>query len=298
MENDLTERLDALITVMYTNCCNGLNLKKCGNSLLFYLLKSNANVRLETLRKSEKISIDSEDAETLKGHGLIRNGTRLDRFILTARGVWQCDKVIIGGEDALIDIFDSEYFEIHEKHLSDKLKVVLATAIASRTYSNKALISMRVENDLRDRWWTLFQDMSQFLYNNGIIKTDPISNYKSSSSIEDRCSDVIRHTDSIPRATRSIFSKTGKNGYYLDILDKSGVPDIEKLAYVISVVFEDNLTSDNIDTMTRYMTIFSRSKVVGIAGNTFEESYDDASYDWMIRDAFKMALENYEAWKI
>ena len=289
----MDDNLESLVQVMYSSCQGGLDLKKYGNSLLFYLFRSSANSRSEALRKSEEVVLTSNEAECLKNLGLIRNGPSLGHYVLTAKGVWFCEKDIIGN-DVLIDLIDRDYFKTlsKEEHLSDKLKVVLAVAIASRTYSKQALISMRVEDDLRDRWWGLFQEMSTFLHTNCIIKTDPINTYKSSSSIEDRSSDIIRHTDSMPRLTRSIFSKTGKNGYYLDIMDESGVPVIERLAYVINVVFEDNLNVRNIEDIARYMILFFRKNVVEIAYSTFEEQYGDISYDQMIHKAFYMAMEN------
>ena len=167
--------------------------------------------------------------------------------------------------------------------------------ISIRTYSSSSTVDMRAEMDVKDAWWEIFLSHSNFLINYEIInEKSSMDNYRSSSKIEHPASDIIRHSDKLPRSTKNIFSKTGKNQYFLDVMKNDSI-DTEKLAYIIFLVFGNKLNHSNIYEISKFVCSFGRLYGLSVI-NSLETNYYQIHYDDVINEAFKLALEMKNVW--
>jgi hypothetical protein len=285
-----------LLEQMYDSCKKWLidRKKYKGKSVLFSIIKLSKNDRYELINNTSEKYIDAPTAMKLMREGLIREADREKEYAFTAAGMEFVERELMKNNN-FINSLDAEYFNVFEKvSIADRHRIILLSMVATRTFSSDAMVDLKESAGVQDQWWDIMLQISDLLVDYGVIdESSSMRNRVSKSNIEHPASDVIRHSDVLPRATKGIFSKTGKNEYYLSIMD-GDTPKIKELSDILSLVFENK---HDPATLTHFSTeIRSFCRMYGLeVVNSFSKNYYESEYDNIILDAFSLLKEKYNA---
>lgn len=269
--------------------------KLSNNSVLFYFISPfTESQRHIALSATSTKYIDPVTVNNLCSRGLMRETDTPGMYTLTAKGVFFVEeKRSKSAVDVLINQIDSKYFSVFGiKTLQPRRKIILLSMIAIRCFDKESSINMRDDARIKDAWWKIFNDMSDFLVNNGVIQEkNSLKNYKSSSKIEHPASNLIRHTDGLLKDTRGIYNnQEKKNTYYLDIC-RDGEISVDRLRYLIQRIFEDRLTDANVKSISSNIIEYPRLHGLDVL-SSLKRDYHSTKYDEMIYEAFYSAVGN------
>lgn len=287
----LDEYAKSKLKKMYDSCSEICKSKT--DNLLVDLISNNNNHRSSILRESALPSrfIDAQTRNALIDQGLITRINNSEDLIITARGILYIESLKDDNYVSILaDAIQSKYFDIFNiKPPTLRDRTILLTTVAMRCFSNKSAIDFRKSEGTREIWWSIIQDISELMVKIGLIEeSESLKNYKSKSDVEDPVSNIIRHSDTLPRQTNDIFSKSGKNQYWIDVAP-SGEIDLEKLALIIRIIFGNALSKDN------YIKYANEcNKLCLLRGSDIKSSLDDSrfismEYDSTIKRAFEKA---------
>lgn len=267
--------------------------KKKYDTLLMDMINCTQNEREGCLRNSaiDTRYLDEETIGMLRGSGLVEF---IDTSLLgiTAYGILYVEtKRGFPATNNLVEGIQSKYFVTSQNTpISPKGRIVLMSAVALRCFSKDCSIDMRSQKDVRDEWWEIFNKVSEYLVSKGVIEEkNSLANYKSKSEIEDKASDVIRHTDKLPRQTSGIFSKSGSNQYWLEVSTPVGGIDINRLATVMKRVLGDAINSENYQEYADWCNSLCSDEGFQVESSFADNRYLSCSYDDEIFKAFETA---------
>ena len=276
------------------NLPNKVKLDKNEKSLFCYFVtRATNNDRYSILKNASVRYIPRSDVINMTDLNLIRLTDDDESYTLTSKGLFfiesQLGKI---SEEFMIYFFDDKFFDIYDKKpINSKRKVILLSMVAMRTFSEKSAISMRMDSKIKDSWYEVLKEISEYLVDCGVL--DPKNSLKSvDDSTEHPASKIMRHTEGLSAETRSIYNNlAGNNTYYLDVCS-DGYPDASKISIIISLIFEDKLTENNYKTIMDYIVEYARSPVSMNFIGTTDETFDGIQYDDCIESAFKIAVSN------
>ena len=276
---------------LYDSC-----LEKCGSktgNLLVDLISKTVNDRSMILKESSIPSryIDSQTMDALMGPGLITGLKNSEDVTITARGILYIESLDNDQYvSALADAIQSKYLDVFSTSApTPRNRIVLLTMVAMRCFSEKSAIDLRKSTGDTENWWSILQEVSDFMVKIGSVEeSKSLKEYKPKSGTEDPASDVIRHSDKLPRQTDGIFSKSGKNQYWLDIARDDEI-DLEKLAKIIRLALEDSLNKDNNAEYAKFCNRLCLFRGPDIDYSMSDSRYLSMEYDNIIRKAFEKA---------
>ncbi len=264
--------------------------------IVLMIAKKKSNDRSKILRDSAIDSnyIDDELKNELIDGGYVQTIANTSQLSLTAKGVWTVESKEEGTsiEDLISGIDDLYYNEFKGMRITSSNKIVVFAMISMRTFSENSTVDVKLEKNVSEYWWKIFLEVNDFLLKMGVIsEKDSLRKEKPNSGIEDKASNLIRHSDKLPRYTYDVFSKSGKNQYWLELTNEKGNIDTDKLAFLIKQILRDSITDSNCDEYWKFannLCLDHRYEV--------ESSYDDeellsCEYDSDIRRAFKRAVD-------
>lgn len=262
------------------------------NSVLFSILKMTNNNRHKFHRAVAEEFIDLPTALYLIDIGLIRETDEKGKYSFTGRGLEYTEVEILCRKD-YFDALDSEYFDVFENiSINDRERIILLTMFALRTFSSKATIDMSESTGVRDAWWKIMLEINKLLLENDVIDaSNSLESYGDKELYEHKASHMIRHSDILPRATKGIFSKTGKSEYYLSIFEND-IPKMDKLVNILELIFEKKHDDLTLSAFSSKMRSFCRIHALEV-GIPFEESYYDSKFDETISLAFDLLRLRY-----
>ena len=288
---ELSDYSEQKICDVYDRCRE--TCKQKYDTLLMDIINCTQNDREKCLRESalDTRYLDDETVIQLKDAGFVEF---IDTSLLsiTARGMLYVEtKRGLPALENLVNDIQSKYFVTsNNTPISSKGRIILLSAVALRCFSIDCSIDMRSQKDVRDEWWEIFNKVSEQLVSVGVIdEKNSLANYKSKSEIEDKASDVIRHTDKLPRQTSGIFSKSGSNQYWLNVETPGGEIDIKKLATVIKKALGDSLNKQNYMEYANWCNSLCLDEGFQVESSFSDNSYLSCSYDDEITKAFETA---------
>jgi predicted transcriptional regulator len=295
MEFKLDSYQSRVLSQMYESYKKWLQVNKRykKNSVLFSILKMTKNTRHEFLRVTAEKYIDLPTASFLIDEGLIRETDEKGSYSFTGKGLEYTETEIIGNNE-YFSALDEDYFNVFDNiSIGDRERIILLTMVALRTFSDKATVDMRDSTGIKDAWWEVMLLVNDLMVENNIIPaSSSLRNATNESKIEHPASHLIRHSDVLPRATKGIFSKTGKNQYYISI-SQEGVLNIDKLADVLELIFENNHHYLTLSTISSEMRSFCRLHGLDVA-SSLQEDYFDSKYDDFISGTFELTERRFE----
>lgn len=294
MEFELNKEQSDILKSMHRRCEKELKKSKKykQNSVLFSILKMTNNTRHEFLRETADPFINPTDASYMIDIGLIRETDEKSKYAFTGMGLEYTEVEILRLKD-YFEALDNEYFNVFENiSIGDRERIILLTMLAARTFSSKAVIDMKESAGVQDAWWEIMMIINDLLVEHDIInKSNSLRVNLNKSNIEHPASHLIRHSDVLPRATKQIFCKTGKNEYYLSILD-GNVLNMNKIADILELIFEKKHDYLTLSTFSSIMRSFCRIDGLDVEAS-FEEGYYDSKHDEIISYAFDLVKMRY-----
>ena len=264
-------------------------------SVLLVFMKKKSNERVTLLKESaiDTNYLDQAAQQELLSFGYVRVIKNTSLLALTAKGVWEVEfRTKDNLLDDLIEGIDSQFFsEFDSLSITSRNKVVLIAMICMRSFSSKSAVDVKMDKAVFDDWWEIFVKVDEFLIEMGVVlPKDSISKsvQKKKSGIESNASDLIRHSDRVPRFTNNIFSKSGKNEYWLELI-KDGSIDIDNLAFLIKLVLGDKINEMNYETYSRFANDLCLDWGYIISPSYEDKQFLSCDYDYVICDAFERA---------
>lgn len=274
------------------DCCRKVCKTKHG-CLLLDMIASTQNVRESSLRESsiDTRYLDKETIDMLCDSGLAYF-IDSSHIGITAKGILYVEyEREIPAMDRFIESVQTKYFSTSQNTpISPKGRILLLSAVALRCFSKDCSIDLRAQKDVREEWWEILLKTSDFLVSKGIIdEKNSLANYSSKSEIEDKASDVIRHSDKLPRQTEAIFSKSGSNQYWLKIAKEGGGIDTDSLALVIKKILGENINLENYNEYADWCNNLCLSDSYKVESSFSDPCYLSCDYDDDITKAFEKA---------
>ncbi len=288
MEYEIDDYQSRVLRQMYDSCKKWLmdNNKYRGNSVLFSIIKMTNNARHEFFRETAYEYIDFPTSSSLIEQGLIRETDSESSYSFTGVGLHYTEMNILGNNN-YFNALDSEYFNVFEDiSINDRSRIILLTMVALRTFSDKAAVDMKESTGIADSWWEIILNINDLL-----VKYDVISASSSlrentiKSKTEHPASHLIRHSDTLNRATKGVYINKSSN-YYLSIFENGRI-NIDKLSNILKLIFEKQQDSLVLNHFSSEMRSFCRIHGLDVA-SSFQEDYFDSKYDDDISGAFDL----------
>jgi len=224
---------------------------------------------------------------------LIRPSDEINKYTITAKGVWTIErgKQKIA-EDSLIDYLDTKFFDVYlgNKTLTDKEKVIILSMVSARSFSENSPIDLKKDEYALDAWKRIIDKSYNKLHEMKLVEKMNNDQLYGKKGNEHIVSNLIRHTDSLPKKTKGLYKAAGQQKYYRNLYSDKKLSK-EALGFIISMVFgsKKNIQIGNLDEINEFCLEIAYEEapyVYDIENHIFAlPKYDD-----VIRNAIREAL--------
>lgn len=227
-------------------------------SLILSSLEVKNNVRFKLLCEAilSAEEIPQEILINLIDDHLIQETDDVNKYVITAKGIWEIEKRNkVLTDNKIIEYIDKKMFNLFTtgKTLSEKEKIIMLSLIAIRAFSEKSSMNLHTDDMTKDTWKNVIEKTYDFLQSMKIIqkmKKEELFGKKEGN--ENPISNFIRHSDSLPRKSKNIYTILGKQTYFLNIFS-NGIFSNDKLRFLWKLIFEDNLDADQIEKVLTFI---------------------------------------------
>lgn len=279
MNNDLLKRL-------YDNIVNTINDKELtiSSDSIFITYVDKKLQELINILEPSCISSEtlSQDEINSIDNNLIYNFPN-KKISLSSLGIYEYEKSQNFIDDKkLAKFFDNKWkakvpSPIDDTRLNIKEKLVLASMLASRSFSIDQCINTKDESRLDD-WYNLFKEVNDFLLDKKFIKKSFEDINSPNKGNEKLISQMMRTISDLPKKTNTIAitnamtkKKKGKH-YYLNIVGKDGECDRDKLKYIMELLTDNN--AEHIQALPDLCDNIYNNYFSKIYENTLFSNYD------------------------
>jgi len=290
---DKEQYLQELYDNLYHNFF--LENKMKNKSLLISLLTVKSNTRFRAINSS---SISNEKIPQsilyeLKRNSFIKDSSEINKSTLTVKGIWEIEKKEYKfAEQTLLDFIEQKYFHFiaSGRGLNDKERIILFAMICARTFSEKSPINLKPNEFILDAWKKIIDSCNIQLYKYRIIKKMSQEQLYGKKGNEHIISNLIRHTDSLPKKVRGIFTAPGKQNYYLNF-DLNEKILLESLEFIIKTIFskKEEFSFDEINDLNQFCKDIAYNEAPHIF-DMKEHKFASYKYDDIIKEAMSNAL--------
>jgi hypothetical protein len=299
----MTEIWDNSLLKFYNLLYDNLELKKKlkDKSIIKSFIDIKANDRYRLLNDSSITSekLPTDQLQTLLKTGMIRNTDEINKYIITAKGVWEIEKNNnIISELSLIEFIDNKFYNFFDSEikLRDREKSIIFSMICARSFSLKSSVDLKKDDFALNSWKEIIEKCADKLISLNIINTKNKENLFGGKSTEHPVSNLIRHTDELPRKTKGLYKAAGKQQYFLDIF-KDNVFNKEELSYLIWIVFSEQYDNIIIDDILKFCNNIAYNESVYVYDiNT--HIFSTPEYDDILRDAFRESIILKNKWEL
>lgn len=232
------------LSVLYDNIKTALKLDKklSSNSVLISFMNLKSNVRYSYMLKSAQSSLNTPEAviRDLLNDGAIRSVGEDETYSLTAMGVWELEKDNKLTEIDLINFIDEKFWAIEtsSKDISEKEKVIILTLIAIRAFSKDCNIDLKSDDNLLESVKRIIDKSYELLHKMDMISFEYEKLYGKKGN-EHIVSNLIRHTDSLPKKTKAIFNAIGDQKYTLLLSQNNNIQE-DDLKWLLEKIFDQS----------------------------------------------------------
>lgn len=292
---------DQLATI-YTNLRMNLQLKRKlkGHSVFvsFFNLKSNDIYQLLKASAIKRKSLPKNTFEALLSRGFIRGAGEPDDYVITAKGIWEIEsKKGAINPDILIDYIDSKFFDIFKQggQLAEKEKIILLSMIAVRSFSDESALDLKKGESVLSCLQSLLESSFYLLLKTGIVINVKLEELFGAQGNEHPVSQLIRHTDLLPKRTWGIYRTLGKQKYYLDLLDGDKISE-DRLIMLFGSIFGSAIT----DSIKTEVSIFCEKNAYDRSYVLFDVNthrFANPIYDEQVNEAFEKYYASRYKWE-
>jgi hypothetical protein len=282
-----------VLNKLYSNLLNTIErkrkLKKKSAFLTLIDVKSNTRGEFLTTAGLPSYKIMSDELDIMKRNNLIRETETVGYYTLTAKGLWSVEnKKKIINESELIDYFDMKFFnpfKYADQELSDRFKIIVFSMIAARSFSKESPIDLHISETKLDVIKKTIDQSFDLLNSLGVINRLKKEDIYGKSGNEHPVSNLIRHTDKLPKQTKHIFQTLGDQKYYLKIYHDNRMME-SNLSYLFKRIFEGSkLSIDDIEHIQRYLEKIGHTKNIYFFENIEKHRFSSIDYDETIKNA-------------
>jgi hypothetical protein len=255
------------------------------------------NTRASWLRESSISAqrIDPNHLRNLLDSGLVREASEISKYVISAKGLWEVEKKrSLLDDDRLVGYIDSKFFDIFETQtrLSEKEKVIIMSLLAARSFAPQSPVDLHKDEATMDAWKRIVESVYDRLSNMRVISKLGREDLFGKKGNEHPVSNLIRHTDALPRKTKMLYKAAGNQQYYLDLFDGARV-STGKLGHLFWLVFEDRLNTSNIDDVFELCQKIAYSEGIFVF-DLSEHRFSSHEYDDAIREGLKESILSAE----
>jgi hypothetical protein len=204
---------------------NNKKITKKSLILTFFNIKSNDRNQLLREGAIQGFKIPATVMSYLEKNNLIRQTDEAMFYSITAKGIYEveCKKEVINN-DIFLNFFDKKFFnpfKLSEKSLSEKQKIIIFSMIAIRSFSEDSALDLKKS----EKTLNAIQDVINSTYNKlkslKLIPKLKFDNLYGKKGNEHPVSNLIRHTDELPKLTKNVYKALGNQKYYLDLFSNN-----------------------------------------------------------------------------
>lgn len=288
---------EIILKKLYFNLKTNLELdnKLKNKSILisFIEMKSNSRYRY-ILDSAQSLSqFSNNNINELLSSKLIRETVDINKYAITGKGVWTIEANSIIPIEDFVEFIDAKYFDlaIDNENITDKEKVILLSLLTARAFSEISAINLKNDYLVLDACKRIIDNSYSILYEFKIVKK--INNLYGKRGNEHIVSNLIRHTDILPKKTKGIYKAPGNQKYFLDVVNGDNDISVDKLSYIIKCILfkSDNIKYDKVISIYEKCKTHSYNEAVYL-NNDLRNSFINPHYDDVIRIAFEEAILN------
>jgi len=279
----------------YEKLLNEIRLKsKIKVESLFKVFLSIKSNQAYNFLKNSSIAmnlINKAEIQSLVLQNLVRLSDKPDEYVITANGIWEIEKnndTI--SENKLLNIIDEKFFNrfyLNTK-LTDKEKIVIFSMLTARTFSMESALDLKKGDQLLEKLEYLIIECYKFLTFIKVINELQEKDLFGKVGNEHPVSNLIRHTDLLPKKTRGIFKATGKQKYFLDLSEEKEIR-VESLRYLLRVIFDSVINING-----QEVAIFLKQKTYDYMIYLFDMTshvFSAPKYDFIIEEEIEFFFE-------
>ena len=255
-------------------------------------MKSNDRYRFLIDTEISINDISHNNLLQLLEHNYIRESDRINKYIITAKGIWHIETSEGSSEDTLIEYIDEKFFDLSlgNMKITDKEKVIIFSMISARAFSDNVLVDLKKSEYTLNTWKSIIDECYEKLYTMQIVSKLETEELYGKHGNEHIVSNLLRHTDALPKKTKGIYKVIRPQKYYLDIIDEFCISK-EKLDYIIKMVFDANkhFSVEEIDGLCS----FCSSTAYNVAPLVYDmkiRTFASPEYDDVIDNSIKDVL--------
>lgn len=288
---ETTDYLEKFYNALYNSLIKRYKKEKHKSLLIwFFDIKENDRLRLIGDSKIKKIRIPREAAEELIKNNFIRESDSIGEYVITAIGIWNYENAKnILSNDILLKEIDRKYFNTYneiEKPLADRHKIILMAMIAARTFSENSPMNLKKSDYTMNTWEEIIKRSYELLNQLGVVSEMSDEQIFGKPGNEHKVSNLIRHSDEIPKRTRGIYktAESRDQKYYLTLFS-SGKINTENLKLLCKQVFgERKLSHSEIDMICDFCNEIASTKSMYLF-DLKVHVFHKPEFDNIIRDA-------------
>lgn len=290
LNKDSIEHLNKFYSKLYNNITLKKKLKKGSIIISFFNIKSNESYKLLDESAIESTNVPKEYFDLLVSSNYIRMTDKLNRYVITAKGIWLLENNKGNLDNAiLIENIDEKYFNLFGEilKLTEKEKIIILSMIAVRSFSRESVIDLKKGDTTLNVMHDLIGSTYDVLSWNKIIMKLNKDELFGSKGNEHPVSNLIRHTDALLKKTKGIYKTLGKQKYFLDLQKDSSISQ-DALVLLLNLIFEETMTPQLKEEISKFCNdnAYSRSAYIF---DMRTHKFAKPSYDGIINES----LENY-----
>lgn len=279
------------LSIFYDKLVSAIMLKKYKNKSIFInLLDVKSNDRYVLIRESsiKNPKFSKSILLHLLENNLICESDEINTYLITGKGIWEIekDRKYIN-EKLLLEYLNSKFFEIVKKSkpLNDREKVILLSMIAARTFSEKSTVDLKKDVYCMNTWKKILDEACDLLIGLNIIKKLDTTTLYGKEGNEHPVSNLIRHTDALPKKTRGIYKAMGGQKYFLDIYQDDKI-STEKLRYIFNLIFGNSLELNLVEAILPFLNKTAYESDIYLF-EADQHIFSDSKYELILIQALK-----------
>ena len=248
--------------------------QKDGESIFLKIITSSR--KTDVLQKIKDCSLHSKDLDKDIKESLIEKNyiqsldSSFGYYTITFKGLWEYEQSRnIIDFDNLLETLNTTFFVPETKSIATKDKVLLLTFIGCRFFSANCMLELSddLDDDRNVNFSKFISEVAKLLLDNQLVKNEK-PKFLEKTNIAQYC---LARVSELKKITYSIYrDDKNKSTYYLDICDDNDIVNVDKLKFLLKILFEGNFkNSDAIINVRNFLTQFVRKRYLLTAKNNF-----------------------------
>lgn len=271
-------------------------------TLLGSMMDLKSNARYSILQKSAIPSREVPDKilESLIANNYIQELDQDEGNTITAIGIYiyEIKNKLYGMNNTIIYI-NKKFFVMNKKgiQLTEKEKIILFFLICIRAFSTESALDLKKDVSILDEIQKLLLDCYDFLYSENIISNLKKGDLFGKKGNEHPVSNLIRHSDALPKKTKGIYKTIFPQKYYLKI-SKDNIINTQSLGFLFWQIFGDKPQISNMNNIYLYCNKIAYHMIVNQIFYIKTNKYQHPKYDIAIEEAVYKYFKKRNIWSI